>query len=175
MVKSIAPDYSILLAKPEHILTLSRIEAAAGSIFPQGSVPENVLAERVPHDVFAEACTNGRLWVVLGSTQTPIGFAFWQNVAGSALLALIEVHPDHGQKGLGAALVAQVIKQVSEAGFNSLYLTTFAGIPWNEPFYQKLGFVTLDDEEQPGFITEILLEERGKGLSNRVSMRYSIE
>lgn len=174
MLESIPAGYSIQLAKPEHIPLLAEIEAAAGTIFPDGSLPENVLAERVPYTVFADACTDGRLLVALDSARSPVGFAFWLDIVGSALLALIEVHPHHGQKRLGSAMVARVIQHVTDAGFSSLYLTTFADIPWNQPFYQKSGFVTLDDEKQPAFITEILREERAKGLSNRVSMRYSL-
>lgn len=113
--------------------------------------------------------------VTLDSNQIPVGFAFWQNVNGFALLALIEVSPSHGQKGLGKALVLQVINQVAKAGFQHLYLTTFSDVPWNAPFYQKLGFVLLDAAEQPDFIKDILLEERAKGLHNRVAMRYSIQ
>ena len=153
---------------------LDAIEKAAGTIFSPGSLPENVLAERVPHDVFMQAVEQGRLLVVVNAAQIPVGFAFWQEIDGSALLALIEVDPQHGQKGLGTALVVAIINQTAKAGFHHLYLTTFADIPWNAPFYQKLGFVLADPEEQPDCIKDALVEERGKGLSNRVAMRYVI-
>ncbi len=171
---SIPKGYRIQLARADDIPLLDVIEAAAGTIFPPGSIPENILAERVPHDLFMEAMRKGRLLVVVDSTQPPVGFAFWQEVAGCALLALVEVDPQHGQQGLGAALVSRIINQVVQAGFPYLYLTTFANVPWNAPFYQKLGFVILNDAEQPGFIKEILLDEQGRGLNNRVAMRYSI-
>ena len=172
---SVPSEYKIQHAKENDIPLLDAIEAAAGTIFPHGSIPENILAERVPYDIFVDAINQGNLLVALGSDQTPVGFAFWQNVEGSALLALIEVHPLHGQKGIGRALVLQIMNQVMKAGFQHLYLTTFANIPWNAPFYQKIGFVLLGEEEQPDFIKDILIEERGKGLSNRVAMRYSIQ
>lgn len=172
---SLSNGYTLQLAKETHIPSLSAIEESVGAMFTPGSIPESVLAERVPRDVFADAVSQGRLLAVLDASQIPVGFAFWQNIGAFALLALIEVSPPHGQKGLGKALVLQVINQVAEAGFQQLYLTTFSNIPWNAPFYQKLGFVLLNDEEQPDFIKDILLEERGKGLRNRVAMRYSIQ
>ena len=170
------PDgYKIQHAKESDIPLLDAIEDAAGTIFAHGSIPENVLAERVPYDVFMDAINQGNLLVALDSSQNPVGFAFWQNVDGYALLALVEVHPLHGQKGLGRALVLQVIDQVAKAGFQHLYLTTFSDIPWNAPFYQKLGFTLFNFANQPDFIKDILREECDKGLSNRVAMRYSIQ
>lgn len=171
----IPKGYAIRFAKEGDFPWLDAIEKAAGTIFPLGAIPENVLAERVPRDVFMEAMQKGRLFVIVDSAQLPAGFAFWQEIAGCALLALIEVDPQQGQRGLGTALVSQIISQVAQAGFQHLHLTTFSNFPWNAPFYQKVGFVILNDEEQPGFIKEILLDEQGRGLNNRVAMRYSIQ
>jgi N-acetylglutamate synthase-like GNAT family acetyltransferase len=170
-----APDgYAIQYASENDIPLLYAIEAVAGTIFPSGSLPENILAERVPRNVFMDAIAQRRLLVIKNSNEVPVGFAFWQEVDGYALLALIEVDPQHGQKGLGTALVWAIIEQVEKAGLRHLYLTTFSNIPWNASFYQRLGFVLLCDAEQPDFIKDTLREEHNKGLSNRVAMRYSI-
>lgn len=165
--------YTIQTCKKVDIPLLDVIEAAAGSIFPPDALPENVLAERVPYNVLMDAMNQGRLLVVVDANQVPVGFAFWQDVDGSALLALIEVHPLHGRKGIGTALVMQIIEQVAKAGFPYLYLTTFSDVPWNAPFYKKLGFVLLDADNQPDFIKESLRDEEKRGLSNRVGMRYA--
>lgn len=172
---SVSKGYTIQLAREDDIPLLDAIEAAAGTIFPSGSIPENVLVERVPRDVFMEAIQKGRLLVIMGSAQVPVGFSFWQEIAGCALLALIEVEPKHGKQGLGTALISQTIRQVAQAGFQHLYLTTFSSVPWNAPFYENFGFIMLKEREQPAFIKDILHEERGKGLNSRVAMRYSIQ
>jgi GNAT superfamily N-acetyltransferase len=169
--------YSIRPAQPSDIPLLNAIEAAAGTIFPIGSLPEDVLAELVPHDIFMDAVNQGRLLVAVDTAdevQRPVGYAFWQDVDGSALLAQMDVHPQHGRCGLGTALVTQIVGQVAEAGFPYLYLTTFSDVPWNAPFYQKLGFVLLDAESQPDCIKESLRDEEERGMKNRVAMRYSI-
>ncbi|MDR2893718.1 MAG: GNAT family N-acetyltransferase [Deltaproteobacteria bacterium] len=168
-------SYILQPAKLLDILLLASIEAAAGTIFHTGSLPENILAERVPHDIFEDAINQGRLLVAVDADQVPVGYAFWQNIDGSALLAQMDVHPQHGRKGLGRTLVLQIIDQVAKAGFPYLYLTTFSYIPWNAPFYQKLGFAILDAENQPDFIKDILRDEQARGLSNRVAMRYVIQ
>lgn len=170
------PDgYKIRLATQADVPLLDGIEAVAGTIFPPMSLPENILAERVPNDVFMKAISQGRLLVAVDSTQSPVGFAFWQDIESSALLSLIEVDPRYGKKGLGTALVVAIIEQVAKDCFSYLYLTTFLNIPWNAPFYQKLGFTLIDDAEQPKWIKDILIEEYSKGLNNRIAMRYSIK
>ena len=89
---------------PPPIPLLSAIEEASGTIFAPGSIPENVLQERVPLARFEAAREQGGCWLFLIPANTRVGFAFWQEANGAALLALIEVHPLHGQRGLGAAL-----------------------------------------------------------------------
>lgn len=173
-MNSIPNGYSIRSATPTDIPLLNEIEAAAGTIFPFGSLPEDVLAELVPYDFFIDAINLSRLLVAVDAAQAPVGYAFWQDVDGSALLAQMDVHPQHGRKGLGTALVTQIINHVTKAGFLHLYLTTFSDVSWNAPFYQKLGFVLLDTENQPDFIKESLRDEEERGMSNRVAMRYSI-
>ena len=173
--QTVSSGYKIQPAKETDIPLLNAIEAAAATIFPPGSLPENVLAERVPADILTDALHQNRLLVAVDATQAPVGYAFWQNVTGFALLAQVDVHPQHGRKGLGTALVTRMIDQVVQAGFPYLYLTTFSDVPWNAPFYQKLGFILLDADSQPDFIKESLRDEQERGMNNRVAMRYTIQ
>ncbi len=168
-------SYTIQYATQTDIPLLNPIEAASATIFPAGSLPADVLAERVPNDILIDALHQGRLLVAVDADQAPVGYAFWQDIDGSALLAQMDVHPQHGRKGLGTALVTRIIDQVAQAGFPYLYLTTFSDVPWNAPFYQKLGFVLLDADDQPDFIKESLRDERKRGMSNRVAIRYAIQ
>lgn len=167
--------FKIRSAKKTDIPLLNAIEAAAGTIFPVGTLSEDILAERVSYEALANAMSQGRLLVAVDSGQALAGYAFWQTVDGSALLAQMDVHPQHGRKGIGSALVARIISQITQAGFPHLYLTTFSDVPWNAPFYQKLGFVLLNADNQPDFITDILCAERARGLNNRVAMRHVIQ
>jgi putative acetyltransferase len=165
--------YAIRHAEPIHIPVLNSIELAAATIFPKGSIPEQVFRERVPIPVLTEAMKKARLWVALREgDNTPVGYALLRiEDDGSALLAQLDVHPEHGRKKLGTALVRRVIKAVHGMGSRELYLTTFSNVPWNAPWYGKLGFRPLAAEEQPEWVRVILKEERGRGLENRVAMK----
>lgn len=166
--------YTVRQAERAHIPFLNGIELAAAALFPTGSIPEEVRSDRVPRAVLEGAESLGRLWVALkeGDKQ-PVGYALLQVHDGAGLLAQLDVVPEHGRKGLGTALTGCVIRAVRDMELPELYLTTFADVPWNAPFYARLGFVPVAAGEQPGFIKDILREEADRGLRNRVAMKIS--
>lgn len=168
------PDgYVIRPAEQKHIQYLNDIELASAELFPPGSIPEHIRHDRVPEALLTEGMREGRLWVALEKardTETAVGYGLLRVMDGFALLAQLDVHPAHGRKGLGTALVRQVIAKAGDMGFCDLYLTTFAHVPWNAPFYEKLGFEVLNEANTPAFLKEILCEERRLGLENRVGM-----
>jgi hypothetical protein len=56
------PGYLICSARTEHISALSAIELAAAELL-RGYAPESVLAETTDERSFADAASDGRLWV----------------------------------------------------------------------------------------------------------------
>lgn len=169
--------YSICLAEDRHIPALNAIELASAMLFPRESLPEWIFTDCLPRTVLENARKEHLLWVAVqhqkGMQERPVGYVLVQIVEGLALVAQMDVHPQHGRKGLGRALLTHAIQQVRERGFTALYLTTFTNVPWNAPFYDKMGFVTMDKRDLPRTITQILCKERACGLRNRVGMRLS--
>lgn len=172
-MKAVPAGYSICHANADHLPFLNGIEMAAATIFPPGFLPAHVLLDAVPQPVLRKAMDESRLWVALREGEKPVGYALLEFRDYAALLAQIDVHPDHGGKGLGAALVGRVVAEAMKKGVRGLYLTTFADVRWNAPFYAKCGFVELREDEAPEFIKTILREEREHGLTNRVAMRLT--
>ncbi len=166
--------YNIQVAAPVHIQFLNGIELAAAKIFTPGSIPEHIFSECLPEVTLVEAMKAGNLWVATDASGYTVGYGLLQLAHGLALLAQMDVHPDHGRKGIGTALVLHIAAAVRNRGIEALYLTTFAHIPWNAPFYAKLGFAIISETEQPSAIREILLEELSKGLENRTAMRLPL-
>ena len=58
----------------------------------------------------------------------------------------VDVHPDHGRRGVGTALVRAVCDWVRRSGHAEITLTTFRALPWNMPFYRRLGFEEMRDD-----------------------------
>jgi GNAT superfamily N-acetyltransferase len=59
----------------------------------------------------------------------------------------IDVLPSFGRKGIGSGLVQEVEKIGRDRDCTSIALTTFATIPWNGPWYSRLGFEEVPPEQ----------------------------
>lgn len=172
-MKNVPSGYTICPAEAWHLPFLNSIEMAAATIFPPAFLPPHVLLDKVPLPTLKKAMEHSLLWVALAEEEDPVGYALMRLYDNSALLAQMDVLPGHGRKGLGKALVERVIEEAERKGATNLYLTTFANIRWNAPFYAKCGFVEVPAGDQPEFIKTILHEERNHGLENRIAMRYN--
>lgn len=168
--------YFIEPAKPEHLSALPAIERAAAEIFPVGMIPDKVKDFVLSLEEFEKALAKKHLWVAITADNQPVGFAMIRVNAGgkSAILAELDVDPAHQQKGLGKALVQKVIMWARENGFQQLFLTTFSNVPWNAPFYEKVGFRSLSRNELTPTLVTFLDKEDKMGLKNRVAMQLDI-
>ncbi len=141
-----ADAVAIRLARPDELETLRQIELEAGQLFADTPHAAAVCGDATSLADFSRAQGAGQLWVAEGSEGRPLGFAFVERVGSCAHLDELDVLPSRGRRGIGAALVAAVCEWARERGFPGLTLTTYRDVPWNAPFYKKLGFVTLARE-----------------------------
>ena len=169
-------EYRIEPAKPEHLVALPAIERAAADIFPEGMISNEAKDSIMSLEEFEKALAKKHLWVAITADNQPVGFALVTvNVSGkSAMLAELDVDPAHQQKGLGTAMVQTVIKWACQKGFQHLLLTTFSNVPWNAPFYEKMGFRRLSWNELTANLVVILDKEDELGLKNRVAMQLDL-
>jgi ribosomal protein S18 acetylase RimI-like enzyme len=86
------------------------------------------------------ASVQQRAWVALDAGGAIIGFAVAWVVDGEGHLDELAVVPEHGRRGVGRALVDQVVAWTMAQGLTSITLTTFRDVPWNAPYYETLGF-----------------------------------
>ena len=165
-----AQRYFIEQASADHVPLLAAIEIAAASIFPPGTIPDHIRSDSTPVSTLFHAVQDGLLWMALAKDGRTVAYALVQLIEDAALLAQMDVHPDYMRKGIGSALVLRVVEELRSLKKPVLYLTTFIHVPWNAPFYEKLGFVVLKNEETPLFLKDILEEEKRNGLTNRTAM-----
>jgi GNAT superfamily N-acetyltransferase len=81
---------------------------------------------------------------VLVAGTPPVGFAHVREVEGDAHLELLAVRRAHGRQGIGTALVRAAMDEARVRGHRRLTLSTYRDVPWNAPFYERLGFRELD-------------------------------
>jgi len=165
--------YIITTALPHHLSALADIELSAASLL-RGHAPESVLAEATPESEFRQAQQEGRLWVALAD-ELPVGFALVEMLAADQPhLDEIDVAPQHGRRGLGTALVRAVCEWALRSGYKEITLTTFRSVPWNMPFYARLGFEEIPAGELRPQLKAVVQDETDRGLdpAQRLVMRY---
>lgn len=165
-------DYVVRLAGPEHVDQLPDIERAAATRFGD-SLPESVLLHVTPVDHLVVAQQAGLLWVALEPAGAPVGFAVASICGRRVHLDELDVSPEHGRRGIGSALVDAVEDHALDSGCVEITLTTFRDVPWNAPFYDRLGFEVIPEQELGAELVRRLSDEVALGLdrSRRVAMR----
>ncbi|HAS1030948.1 TPA: GNAT family N-acetyltransferase [Enterobacter cloacae] len=126
--------------RPGDVTALPAIERAAGQRFrdyPELSwLAEGDVISAEQHLDYAE---RGLSWLALAN-ELPVGFILAELHASSLFIVELSVHLDWQGKGIGRRLIACVADQARKRGLASLTLTTFRDVPWNAPFYARLGF-----------------------------------
>jgi GNAT superfamily N-acetyltransferase len=171
----VKPRYSITAARPRDLARLPAIELAAARLLA-GHAPESVLTETTPLDALQRAQRSGHLWVALAD-DVAVGFAHVELIEPDAVhLEEIDVHPEHGRRGLGTELVLRACRRAATEGYASVTLSTFRGVPWNMPFYARLGFEVASPEQLSPALRAIVEDETRRGLdpAQRVVMRRAL-
>ncbi|MGS4886555.1 GNAT family N-acetyltransferase [Roseibium sp. MB-4] len=89
----------------------------------------------------------------------------------------ISVHSDCQKQGIGKALMEYAEAYARALGLSEMTLTTFRHVPWNAPFYERLGFQILKLEKCDARLGSILSKELSRGLpmpEQRCAMRKTL-
>jgi predicted N-acetyltransferase YhbS len=117
-----------------------------------------------------------RTVATLVAGRPPVGLARLESVDGHAHLGQLSVLPEYGGLGIGTSLVEAGAAWARRRGDRVLTLTTFADVPFNAPWYRRLGFQPLENPEQSGpELASIVAEERDlERLGPRVAMSLAL-
>lgn len=139
----------------------AEIEIAGGRAFAEIGTVE-VAADVPDESGLIRTAEEGRLWVLEawtpaaqegrgqggeGTRWETAGYAAAEILDGCAHIAQVTVDPVHAGHGYGAALIAHVEQWGRVHGCRATTLTTFRSVPWNAPYYARLGFEVMGPEE----------------------------
>ncbi len=153
---------------------LPELERAAGVLFAQHDMAEVADGELPTIEELAHYQRAGRAWVKLDDdTGAVVGYAVAEEVDGCGHLEQVSIHPDHAGRGFGRQLIEVVAGWSRQQQLPAVTLTTFVSVPWNGPYYERLGFRFLDDDEVTPGLQAIRLHEASLGLDRwpRACMR----
>ena len=156
--------FSIRLARREDAEHLPAIERAAAVLF-EGD-PD--CAELDFDDVWTAEEHRGLIakghCLVAEKGGRIVGFIATQPFGRELHICEMDVHPDAQGQGIGSVLLRACLLDAANAGFRAVTLTTFRDLPWNGPFYARLGFVEVEDIEAHPRLAAELEEEIAAGL-----------
>jgi ribosomal protein S18 acetylase RimI-like enzyme len=164
--------YQIRSARIEELPLLAHIERSAAVLFLDTPYAFVVDAEPLSLEFVRQQFPAGLVWVAVDLDRTIVGYAIAREVDDTLYLQEIDVAPEHGRRGIGSALVETVCERAKQQGYRIVSLSTFRDIPWNAPFYAKLGFRPVDEAELTTGFQQLRLKELEAGLpiSERVIM-----
>lgn len=116
--------------------------------------PLEVLAARV--------AANGLLAATL--EQNLAAFVMFRPLEDSLYIEQIDVAPAFEGRRIGAALIDAVAERAAQAGLARLTLSTFRDVPWNAPYYRRLGFADIPDDALSKALLAVRREHVARGL-----------
>jgi 4-diphosphocytidyl-2-C-methyl-D-erythritol kinase len=149
-------------ARPDEVPHLTNIESRAGALFV-GLIEAEVAASCVDPRELDGAVAEGRVLVAVDDDDRAQGFAYLMVVLGEAHLEELDVVPEHGRRGVGAALVEAACQWARARGHATLSLSTYRDIPWNAPFYARRGFAQVAESDFTAAHLHTFERERRKG------------
>lgn len=165
--------YTIRPTREDDFPKLVTIERACNMMFAEFGIfdLDQVMSEEQHRIHQKEGCS----WVAVDGEDQPVGFAVTSEVDGNGHLEVLGVHPDHGRQGIGRALIEHICAWASARGYPALTLTTERAVPWNAPYYAKLGFEIVPPEAWTDAQRRVFESEAEASTSNnRVFMRRKL-
>ena len=159
-------------ARREDTAALHAIEVSAGAVFR--SIGMDAIADDAPpsYAVLHTYIDAGRAWVAVDPTGGPIAYVLVDIVDGAAHIEQVSLDQEHRGRRIGRRLIEEVASWSRKQGLGRMTLTTFADVPWNAPYYRRLGFAVLSDDDLTAGLRAIRAREAAHGLDRwpRVTM-----
>lgn len=171
-------DYFIRKTELPDIESLQLVERSAGKVFK--SLPnlawiadDSVMSA----DEHRRLIAKGLSWIALDTLcQTICGFIHAEIIEGEFYIGEVSVSETYQKKGIGSKLLKTALAQAKSLGVSNATLTTFKDVPWNAPYYRRLGFIILAADILPQYLGRKLQEEKSAGLplESRCAMRKTL-
>lgn len=165
----------VRLGRPDDLPVLAGIERAADERFLDAGHPELASGDAIPDHVASQAVTQGRI-TVAEVDGVVAGWLFATRVGDELCLGQVSVSTQFGRRGIGTALLDDLIKRARSAGEPSIVLNTQSDVPWNMPWYAHHGFVVVPAGAWTAGMHEVTDYQTEDGLdwNSRVHMRLQL-
>ncbi|RDK01065.1 GNAT family N-acetyltransferase [Paraburkholderia lacunae] len=114
--------------------------------------------------------------VAVAAGETCVGFVMFEPQPTRFYVQELDVLTAYAGQRIGAALVEQVAQLARAQQVMQLTLSTFREVPWNAPYYRRLGFRDIEEAELDAALIARRDAHIARGLdeSKRVFMRRDL-
>ena len=131
--------YRIERGRASQAAQLQQIELAAGARFRDVGMADIADHDPTSTAVFEDRAAAGQLLVAHDDAGAIAGFLIWSAKDGMAYIEEVAVHTVNAGHRVGVQLIDR-LAQDARGRFPAITLSTFRDVPWNGPYYAKLGF-----------------------------------
>jgi GNAT superfamily N-acetyltransferase len=162
----------IRLARAQELPALVELERRASARFADVAGLAHWVDDITELSDLEPAVAREMVWVAEVDGERA-GWCYASPVDDSLFVEEVDVVPEYGRRGIGRALLDTVAAAAGERGLAAVTLTTDAHVPWNGPWYEKLGFAVVPPAQRGPDLAAKLADEarRGFDLTRRVTMR----
>jgi predicted N-acetyltransferase YhbS len=170
-------DFSIRVGSADDAALLAGIERAADQRYLDSPYRELLNGSAIPDEAARRYCDEGRILVAEVDDRV-VGYLGWHvepdpNYVG---ISQVSVLPEFGRRGIGAALMRSAIDTAADHGISHVVVATFSDVAWNEPWYRRLGFRTVDPSDWTVWMRDVVDEQRADvPWEDRVWMQLDLE
>jgi GNAT superfamily N-acetyltransferase len=156
--------------------TIRAIEFEAGQRFVSVGMAGIADAPPMARDLVERKIAAREIMVAVDADATCAGFVMFEPQPARIYVQELDVLTSHAGRRIGAALIEQVAQLARVRQLPQLILSTYRDVPWNAPYYRRLGFRDIAQAE----LDAELIARRGahiaRGLdeSKRVFMRRDL-
>jgi predicted N-acetyltransferase YhbS len=114
--------------------------------------------------------------VAVNPDETCAGFVMFEPQPARFYVQELDVLTAHAGQRIGAALIEQVAQLALARQVTQLVLSTFRAVPWNAPYYRRLGFRDIEEADLDAALIARRDAHIARGLdeSKRVFMRRDL-
>jgi ribosomal protein S18 acetylase RimI-like enzyme len=155
----------IRLARSSDFPEITRIESDSGRLFRE--IGLDAVANEAPPtpEQLSAYRRRGIVWVATEENDRPIAYLMAEQVDLRGHIDQVTVSPDFSRRGIGGSLIEVAESWTVERRLAGVSLTTFLDVPWNAPYYRRLGFTVLNEEDWSPALRERVSAEAQRGLA----------
>ncbi|CAB4050646.1 GNAT family N-acetyltransferase [Paraburkholderia phenoliruptrix] len=169
-------DIAFRFAAPDDAETVRTIEFDAGLRF--ASVGMAGIADAPPMSLaLVERKIEAReIIVAVDRDGTSAGFVMFEPQPARIYVQELDVLTSHAGRRIGAALIDEVAQLARSRRLMQLILSTYREVPWNAPYYRRLGFSDIEEADLDAALIARREAHIARGLdeSKRLFMRRDL-